>query len=181
MVCTKCGCEQGSAAQFCRECGARMIGSAPPPPAWMPGPRYGYVPPPSMRVRGNLQPLGILWCVFGAYRLLSMLVAATVLHALAESGFAFAGMGPHLARTMHAFLPMLLLTTVVFSGAAILTGYALLTGRPWGRVLAIVVGILSLVKFPFGTALGIYTLWVLAPAASGFEWQGLTGRSAVKV
>ena len=32
-------------------------------------------------------------------------------------------------------------------------------------MLAIVVAILALLKFPIGTALGIYTLWVLAPSS----------------
>jgi len=63
---------------------------------------------------------------------------------------------------------------VVMSAAAILAGYGLLTRRSWGRAFALVLGILALLKIPFGTALGIYTLWVLAPQASGDEWDGLS-------
>jgi hypothetical protein len=33
--------------------------------------------------------------------------------------------------------------------------------KSWGRVLAIVVGVLNLINFPIGTLIGIYTLWVL--------------------
>ena len=48
-------------------------------------------------------------------------------------------------------------------------GYGLLTRKPWARVLAIVVGILSLLNFPIGTAIGIYTLWVLTqPVAAEY-------------
>jgi hypothetical protein len=43
----------------------------------------------------------------------------------------------------------------------LVAGYGLLTWKSWGRILAIVVGILSLINFPLGTAVGIYTLWVL--------------------
>jgi len=51
----------------------------------------------------------------------------------------------------------------------LLAGYGLLTKKPWARVLAMVVGILSLVNFPVGTAIGLYTLWVLTqPAASDY-------------
>jgi len=51
----------------------------------------------------------------------------------------------------------------------LLAGYGLLTKKPWARVLAIVVGILSLVNFPVGTAIGLYTLWVLTqPAATDY-------------
>ena len=44
---------------------------------------------------------------------------------------------------------------------SILAGYGLLKKRPWGRVLAIIIGIIDLPAFPFGTALGIYTLMIL--------------------
>lgn len=43
----------------------------------------------------------------------------------------------------------------------IFAGIGLLSHRPWGRYLAIVVGLLNLVNFPIGTLIGVYTLWVL--------------------
>jgi hypothetical protein len=51
----------------------------------------------------------------------------------------------------------------------LLAGWGLLTRKPWARVLAIVVGILSLVNVPIGTAIGLYTLWTLTqPAATEY-------------
>jgi hypothetical protein len=78
---------------------------------------------------------------------------------------------------MTAFLPVIMVVAVLASALALLVGYALLTRRPWGRPLAIVVAVLSLLKFPFGTALGIYTLWVLAPATSAMEYDAIADRS----
>jgi hypothetical protein len=43
----------------------------------------------------------------------------------------------------------------------IVAGFGLLAHKAWARYLAIVVGVLSLVNFPIGTVIGIYTLWVL--------------------
>ncbi len=43
----------------------------------------------------------------------------------------------------------------------LLAGYGLLKKRQWGRILAIIVAVLDLAAFPFGTALGIYTLAIL--------------------
>jgi len=43
----------------------------------------------------------------------------------------------------------------------IIGGWGLLAQKQWARVLVIVLGILHLANFPFGTLLGIYTLWVL--------------------
>jgi hypothetical protein len=46
-------------------------------------------------------------------------------------------------------------------GLAAVAGWGLLERAPWGRVVAIVAAILCLLKFPFGTAMGIWTLVVL--------------------
>lgn len=43
----------------------------------------------------------------------------------------------------------------------IVGGWALLAEKSWARILMIVLGVLELINFPFGTALGIYTLWVM--------------------
>jgi len=54
---------------------------------------------------------------------------------------------------------------VVFVAAvslpSIIIGYGLYQRRPWSRVAGIVISIISLISVPFGTALGIYGLWVL--------------------
>ena len=61
------------------------------------------------------------------------------------------------------------LLMVALALPGLLAGYGLLTRKPWGRMLAMAVGILGLVNFPLGTAIGVYTLWVLTqPAASEY-------------
>jgi uncharacterized membrane protein (DUF2068 family) len=58
--------------------------------------------------------------------------------------------------------------------AGLITGWGLLQREPWGRMLAIVMGCLNLIHIPFGTALGIYTLWVLLPAQSEQEYRNVS-------
>lgn len=63
------------------------------------------------------------------------------------------------------------ITTIVGSGIAFLLllvsvpgligGIGLLKWQPWARILALIIGGLNLINIPFGTALGIYTIWVL--------------------
>jgi len=43
----------------------------------------------------------------------------------------------------------------------VIGGIGLLRRRNWARILLIILGALHLPGFPFGTALGIYTFWVL--------------------
>ncbi|MDQ4075217.1 MAG: hypothetical protein M3220_03105 [Chloroflexota bacterium] len=52
-----------------------------------------------------------------------------------------------------------LLTVLALPG--MLAGYGLLKRKEWGRILALVVGFLNLANFPIGTAIGLYTFWVL--------------------
>lgn len=58
---------------------------------------------------------------------------------------------------------------------SILAGAGLLQHREWGRILALVVGILSLIDIPFGTALGIYTIWALMDNDIKKIFTGTTG------
>ena len=40
-------------------------------------------------------------------------------------------------------------------------GIGLLKRRGWARILVLIIGILDLINIPIGTAIGIYTIWVL--------------------
>jgi len=40
-------------------------------------------------------------------------------------------------------------------------GYGILKHKSWARIFAIILCALSLIKIPFGTALGIYGLWIM--------------------
>ena len=62
-----------------------------------------------------------------------------------------------LGLTGVALVGMLL----VLSLPGLITGFGLLSYKPWARILGIVLAILQLVNIPIGTLLGIYALWVL--------------------
>lgn len=53
----------------------------------------------------------------------------------------------------------------------ILAGYGLLTRKEWARVLTIILGVIALIRFPLGTALGAYTLWVLLSKDGAAQFQ----------
>jgi hypothetical protein len=50
---------------------------------------------------------------------------------------------------------------LILSLPGIVVGIGLWRFRPWSRVAGIVLSILCLLLFPFGTILGVYGLWVL--------------------
>lgn len=55
------------------------------------------------------------------------------------------------------------LTVFIFAVSlpGLITGFGLLSWKPWARVLAIVLCAINLINIPFGTLLGAYGLWVL--------------------
>jgi hypothetical protein len=174
MVCQACGNPVQGA--FCSRCGAQV---AAPPVA--PAAMYG-VPSAMMvasRVHRHVQTLGILWCVYGAYRAISGIIAG--LFAMGMSSGAFVnhwgnpGMFPFARQPWMAGLGSLVAILLICSAVlSFAVGFSLMTRKPWGRTLAIVIAILSLINIPFGFPLGIYTLWVLAPAASGAEYDAIS-------
>lgn len=154
MFCSQCGSAIQPGQHFCSGCG-RPIGAAP-------------VMAPQNRVAGNIKLLAILWMIISAIRLFPGWFLMTVL----------GGVNSFLPDDVPFFVPQLLhgIGIFLFAGAAIglLTGWGLLERQPWARTLAIVLGFISLIEPPFGTALGIYTLWVLLPAQSEMEYRQLS-------
>jgi type IV secretory pathway VirB2 component (pilin) len=177
MVCQACGTPVAEGVHFCSKCGAQVV-AAQPMYARPPMPMY------ISRVQRNLQTLGVLWCVLGVYRVVSGLVGIIFLRAMTTHNFGDDSwmFGDHWHRTitpmmMGGLWPLIAVATVFAAALALVAGFGLLNRRPWGRVVAIIAAILALLKFPFGTALGIYTLWVLAPGASGLEYDAIADRS----
>ena len=203
MQCRQCGCDWSGDAQFCNRCGTRMGaadtfaggaaggfagGQAGFGHPWQAAPAgvagsvasVYLIPKEEMqrrRVAGNLQPLGITWCVWGVYRLITGIAASFAVRTLSHGGM-WSGEGTQfLPGLFHLLVPVIALSTGVMAALSLLTSYGLLSRKPWARTLAIVLAILSLIKLPLGTALGIYTLWALAPRAAELEYKRLCART----
>ena len=60
-------------------------------------------------------------------------------------------------------------------------GWGLLQRERWARILALVLAFISLFNVPFGTAVGVYTMWVLLPGDSEQEYETWSPRSSPRV
>jgi uncharacterized membrane protein YozB (DUF420 family) len=122
-------------------------------------------------VARHLGVLGVLWIVFSILRL----IPGLALIAFGQMRFLFMLMP--MPQSMPPFVAPLLgtigLLISAFAIAGAIAGWALIARYPWARMLAIILGCVSLIHFPFGTALGIYTLWVLVPEGADAEYQSL--------
>ena len=110
----------------------------------------------------HVKVVGALNIVFGAFGLLiaaaMMLIfggATWLVGATADPDAAMAI--PILGLTGAALSTFLLLISL----PGVIIGIGLLQRRSWARVAGIVISLLNLFNFPFGTMLGVYGLWVL--------------------
>ena len=105
--------------------------------------------------------LNIVWGAFGALGGLVILLifggAFGVLNAVSFQHPQAAFVPPIIAIIGGAISIFLLILSV----PSIIAGVGLLYFKPWARILAIIISAIHLMSIPFGTALGIYGLWVL--------------------
>lgn len=94
-----------------------------------------------------------------AYSALLVLVALLVFVGVAGGGL-LSGDARAAGITMGvgALVACILL---VLAAPGLIGGFGLLKHQSWARVLVLILGVLALFSFPVGTALGIYTIWVL--------------------
>jgi hypothetical protein len=94
---------------------------------------------------------------------LGIMVAAIVLVILVGTGFL-------VLYTEGEGLPLTVLAIVGASVAFVLVitalpgligGIGLLKRKSWARILVMIVAVLEMLNVPIGTAVGVYTLWVL--------------------
>jgi hypothetical protein len=60
------------------------------------------------------------------------------------------------------------------SAIGLVGGIGILSRAPWARSVTLVAGFIELINMPFGTALGIYTIWVLLSSGSEEEYRRLS-------
>lgn len=184
MVCASCGSKATSVGRFCPHCGVPFSNPVAPPSPY-PQSAYAWPASPIARVAGriqhNLQTLGGLWIAYGVLRLLTGFVGMFFLRSFARHPFSvhrhYISMFDTGFPWASGILPFVGTVTIVGVTLALFVGFSLLNRKPWGRTLGIVAGILALFTFPVGTALGLYTLWVLAPTQAGFEYDAIADRS----
>jgi len=159
MFCNQCGTQLRPDYNLCPKCGAPVARAAAAPTQRACG---------QSRLSRHVRTLGTLWIILGALWLIPSAALMTMGHVI------------HLAR-LGPFpgefaTPLLFTAGYVFllvAALGVCVGWGLMQHQPWARTAAIVLGILALFRFPFGTALGVYTLWVLLSNGADVEYERL--------
>jgi hypothetical protein len=107
-------------------------------------------------MKSQIELVGILHTVYSG---IGILIAIACFVLLSSIGW-FSG-DPTALGVLTVVGSVIAVFLTVVSVPGLIAGIGLLRRRPWARILAIVVGCLDLFNIPFGTALGVYTFYVL--------------------
>jgi len=168
MFCDGCGAAVQSGQGFCSRCGKQIVG-----PVTAIQPRRG-------RVQEHVHLLGILWLAISAFNA----VGGVILYIIANTLFAhlheMGSPGPPQAATafLRPLLSVVAILVLAKAACGFIAGWGLLHRESWARIITLVLAFISLFHIPFGTAIGIYTLWVLLPAQAQEEYDALVAARA---
>jgi len=115
-------------------------------------------------VQSHVDFVGVLFIVWG---LLTTLVGVSTLAlgvsavALIPSASRSGGAGGFAAGVTAAVFTTLAIIAMLWGTAHVVVGVPLRRHRPWARLMALMLGSVDLLLLPYGTALGMYALWVL--------------------
>ncbi len=160
MFCDQCGTQLQTGQQRCVSCGKPVLGPV------------GYR---RNRVQEHVRLVGILWIAYSALSLVGGIVLYVVAHTLFGNVIHIPnGPPPELTSWLRPLLTFFSGLILAKAAAGFIAGWGLLQREHWARVVTLVVGFVALFNVPLGTALGIYTLWVLLPSQSDDEYRALS-------
>jgi hypothetical protein len=121
-------------------------------------------PPLPSPMKRHVDLVGVLFLLWGGMILvlsLSLLSIGFAATAIGASGNPRVSSAPLAAGLVAAGFFTLAAAGFLFGGVHVWLGTRVRGCREWARAFAIVLAIVDLVLVPFGTGLGIYTLWAL--------------------
>ncbi|HEX8811982.1 MAG TPA: hypothetical protein VF742_08325 [Terracidiphilus sp.] len=159
MYCSGCGLELAPGQMSCARCGRTVAAQAPAIP--------GY----ELQLHNfasQIRALSIVWFIYAALTLVTGALGIAMANAAltgrmgqwlhGQGGVGEWPMGLWFGPAILRFIWVFVIARVALAAAA---GWGLMERAPWGRVVAIVAAVVNLIKFPFGTAVAIWTLVML--------------------
>jgi hypothetical protein len=159
MFCDQCGAQLLGGASRCARCGKTVL---------------GLIELRRSRVREHVRLLGILWMAYSALYAIAGVGALIVSQVIFSGALHFHNPpSPEVAVWLRPLMICFGWLILAIASIGFFTGWGLLQRESWARTLALVAGFVALLRIPLGTALGIYTLWVLLPAQSDDEYKAM--------
>jgi hypothetical protein len=167
MFCDGCGAAVQPGQAFCSKCGKQIVGPIAASQSH-PG-----------RVQQHAHLLGILWLAISAFNAVGGIFLFILGTALFPHLHEMDKMPPDIPTGfLSSLFTILGILVLGKAGCGFIAGWGLMKHDAWARVLALVLAFVSLFNIPFGTAIGVYTLWVLLPGQSQQEYDALVAARA---
>jgi hypothetical protein len=162
MFCDQCGGQLQAGDARCARCGKTVL---------------GLIELRRSRVRDHIRLVGILWMAYSVLHVVAgvalLIVANTIFGGVNGMIHIPNGPPPEVTVWLRPLLSVIGWLILAKAAFGFFAGWGLLRHEEWARVVALVVGFIALLNVPLGTALGIYTLWVLLPSQSDDEYKAL--------
>jgi hypothetical protein len=159
MYCDQCGTQLQAGQSNCGRCGKTVL---------------GLIELRRSRVRDHIRLVGILWMAYSSLHVVIGLAAIVVAQTIFGNTIHIQnGPPPEITVWLRPLITVVGWLILTKAAAGFLAGWGLLQREGWARTVALVVGFIALLNVPIGTALGVYTLWVLLPSRSDEEYQAL--------
>ena len=165
MFCSGCGNALAPGQAFCAQCGRPSAAVIPP----IPGLQFQL-----QAYAGKIRVLAIFWFIYAGLALLTGFAGMAFFRAAMSGAFGNWMHGPMPPLFMgHFLLQFFWVILVARVALAVCAGWGLMQHAQWGRIVAIVAAIFSILKFPLGMAMGIWTLVVLLGYRNGTLYEQL--------
>ncbi len=161
MYCDKCGAQVQPDQAFCSRCGKQLGGSVATIRL-----RRG-------RVQEHLNLVAIFWMAFSALNAIGGIVLIVIANTLFVHGRVNA------PPFLHPLLGTLGIFILAKAAIGLAAAFGLMQHETWARTLVLILSFIALfISIPFGTALGVYTMWVLMPRDSEKEYESMAATRA---
>ncbi len=100
--------------------------------------------------------VAILHIIYSGFGLIIALLISTILSVIGN----FSG-EPEAELVLDIIANGIAVFFFIIALPGIIGGVGLMRRREWGRILILIISVLDLINFPFGTALGAYSIWAL--------------------
>jgi hypothetical protein len=108
-------------------------------------------------MESHVKAVGIIHIAFSALGIIMALVIFSVLNIVAK----IPDLDEEAIRVLQIVGIVLPWFFIVFSLPGIIGGIGLLKLQGWAKIIVLIISFLGLLNFPIGTAVGIYSIWVL--------------------
>jgi len=158
MYCSACGQAIAPGQGFCQQCVRPAVPPVPP----VPGLQFQIE-----SYASKVKALSVVWFIYSGLALVTGFMGLAFARAFLSGHFGpwvdspWAQGTPPPSWLFPVILHFAWVAIIFRVAVAFVAAWGLMERTQWGRIVAIIAAFLSLLKFPFGTALGIWTLVVL--------------------